>query len=90
MTKRTGDRPVSLLRVPSETLESLANNALVRHSFKENSKIVSDKQWVYRAGCSTELLLIHLAETWRRAVDSRSVVAVAFVDFKKAFDSVCH
>ena len=36
------------------------------------------------------MLLIHLTETWRRAIDSVLVVAVAFVDFKKAFDSVCH
>ena len=34
--------------------------------------------------------MIHLTETWRSAVDSEKVVAVAFVDFKKAFDSVCH
>ena len=39
---------------------------------------------------ATTLSLIHLSETWRRAVDSGLVVAVAFVDFKKAFDSVYH
>ena len=33
---------------------------------------------------------MHLTETWRRAVDSGLVVVVAFVNFKKAFDSVCH
>ena len=66
------------------------NFALVRHSFKENAESISDKQLAYRAGYSTELLLIHLTETRRRAVDSGLVVAVAFVDFKKAFDSVCN
>ena len=39
---------------------------------------------------ASTLLPIHLSETWRRAVDSGLVVAVAFVDFKKAFDSVYH
>ena len=39
---------------------------------------------------STELLLGHLTEIWRTVVDSDNVVAVAFVDFKKAFDSVSH
>lgn len=29
-------------------------------------------------------------ETWRRALDSRKVVATAFSDFRKAFDSVPH
>ena len=39
---------------------------------------------------STELLLTQLTETWREAVDVGLVVAVAFIDFKKAFDSVSH
>ena len=34
--------------------------------------------------------LIHLTESWRRAVDSGMVVAAAFVDFKKEFDRVPH
>ena len=44
----------------------------------------------YRTGYSMELLLMHLTETWRRAVDFGLVVEVAFVTFKKAFNSVCH
>ena len=39
---------------------------------------------------STELSLGHLTEIWRTVVDSDNVVAVAFVDFKKAFDGVSH
>ena len=30
------------------------------------------------------------SETWREAVDAGFVVAVAFIDFQKAFDSVSH
>ena len=44
----------------------------------------------YRPWFSTELLLIHLTEIWRRLVDEGNVVALAFIDFKKAFDSVNH
>ena len=82
-------RPISLLSVPSKILESLVNDALVRQSFKENAELISDKQLTaletaYRAGYSTDSLLIHLTETWRTAVNSGLVVAVAFVDFKKA------
>lgn len=43
-----------------------------------------------RTGYSTELLLTHSTETWRTAIDSGKAVAVAFIDFKKAFDSVSH
>ena len=39
---------------------------------------------------STELLLVHLSEIWRTAIDANKVVAVAFVDLKKAFGCVSH
>jgi hypothetical protein len=31
-----------------------------------------------------------MTETWRRALDNKQVVGIIFIDFKKAFDSVCH
>lgn len=82
-------RPISLLSIPSKILESEVNDSLVHHVFKEH-RLASDRQWAYRQGYSTELLLVHLTETWRMAVDSGLIVAVAFVDFRKAFDSVSH
>ena len=82
-------RPISLLSVPSKILESVVNDTIVRHVYKANN-LVTDKQWAYRAGFSTELLLTQLTETWREAVDAGLVVAVAFIDFKRAFDSVLH
>ena len=82
-------RPISLLSVPSKILESVVNDTIVRHVYKANN-LVTDKQWAYRAGVSTELLLTQLTETWRKAVDAGLVVAVALIDFKKAFDSVSH
>ena len=82
-------RPISLLSVPSKILESVVNDTIVRHVYKANN-LVTDKQWAYRAGFSTELLLIQLTETRREAVDAGLVVAVTFIDFKKAFDCVSH
>ena len=45
-------------------------------------------------GHPTELLLVHLSENWRTcvctAIDANKVVAVAFVDLRKAFDGVSH
>ena len=82
-------RPISLLSVPSKILESVVNDTIVRHVYKANN-LVTDKQWAYRAGFSTELLQTHLTETWRKAVGEGLVVAVAFIDFKKGFDSVSH
>ena len=66
----------------------LVSESVVRHVFQNN--LVTDKQWAYREGHSTELLLVHLAEIWRTAVDADKVVAVAFVVFRKAVDCVSH
>ena len=69
-------------------MESCVSDAVIRHVFQNN--LVTDKQWAYRGGHSTKLLLVHLSETWRTAINPNKVVAVAFVDFTKAFDCVPH
>ena len=81
--------PVSFLSIPSNILETEINDILVRHIYKDNN-LSSNRQWAYRSGYSTEYLLTHLTETWRRTQDSGKVVAAAFIAFKKAFDSVSH
>ena len=80
-------RPVFPLKVPSKIMESEVNDDLIQNILKINN-LVSERQWAYRAGYLTELLLIHLTETWRRALDSGKIVVVVFVEFQKAFDSV--
>ena len=52
--------------------------------------LVTDHQCACRKGYSTELLLVYLTETWRQAIDKGYVAGVAFIDFKKGFDSVNH
>jgi len=47
-------------------------------------------QWAYKKGHSTELLLVKMIGYWRRALDNNLVVGIAFVDFRKAFDSISH
>ena len=44
----------------------------------------------YRKGRSTELLLIHLTETRRQAIDNKLVMGAVFIDFQEAFDCVSH
>ena len=63
---------------------------MTKHVFSENEALVTDNQWAYRKRRSTELLLIHLTETWRRAIDNKLVVDAVFLDFQKAFDRVSH
>ena len=65
------------------------NDAHVKHVFRDNN-LVSNRQWAYRPGHSSEYLMINLTETWRTVIDLGKFVAVAFIDFRKAFDSVPH
>ena len=39
---------------------------------------------------STELLLVKIVEDWRCALDKNLIVGIAFVDFRKAFNSIPH
>ena len=70
-------------------MESEVNDILVRHIFRDTN-LASNRQWAYRSGHLIEYLLVHLTETWRKALDSGKFVAAAFIDFRKAFDSVSH
>ena len=81
-------RPLSMLSIPSKIMESCAADDIKEHILQNG--LVNDKQWAYKKGRSSELLLIHLTEIWRYAVESKRVVGVVFVDFMKAFDTVSH
>ena len=52
-------------------LASTINNHLDEHNLS------TSRQWAYKKGHSTELLLVKMTEDWRKALD-------------KAFDSVSH
>ena len=76
-------RPISLLSIPSKILDSCVSDTVVSHVFGENDCLVTDHQWEFRKGYSTELLLIHITETWRHALNADRVVGAVFVDFQK-------
>ena len=79
-------RPVSLLSVPG-TLARLwswrLTHSRTTHIFKSNN-LASEKQLAYRVRYSTELLLINLTDSRRRAVDSDMAVATVLIASKKS------
>ena len=85
---RSNYRPISLLSMPSKILESCVSDTILDHVMENG--LLTERQWAYRKGHSTQLLLAHLTECWRQAIDDNLVVATAFVDFRKAFDCVSH
>ena len=48
-------RSLSLLNVPSKISESCVADMIKKHVFSENEALVTDNQWAYRKGRSTEL-----------------------------------
>ena len=76
-------RPISLLSIPGKILEAVVCNSI-------NDHLQSPQQWGFRKNRATEVLLLHMTETWKSALDQSLVVGVLFVDFGKAFDSVNH
>ena len=87
-TDRNNYRPISLLSVPSKILESCISDTVMKHVTE--CELLTERQWAYRKGHSTQLLLAHLTESWRQAVDNNFVVVTTFIDFRKAFDYVSH
>ena len=87
-TERENYRSISLICTHVKMMESCVastkNNHLDEHNLSTN------RQWAYKKGNSTELLLVKMTGDWRKALDKKQVLGVVFIDFKKAFDSVSH
>ena len=77
-----------MLSIPGKLLESKACKIIDDHL--DAHELLSDKQWGFRKGRSTEGLLMKLTESWKREIDDGKAVGVVFLDFKKAFDIVPH
>ena len=81
-------RPVSLTSVICKVLESIIRGCFVEHM--KSNKLFSDKQFGFISGRSTVLQLIQVLDQWTEILDEGGCVNVAYCDFMKAFDKVCH
>ena len=81
-------RPVSLTSVICKVLESIIRGCIVEHM--KSNKLFSDKQFGFISGRSTVLQLIQVLDQWIEILDEGGCVDVAYCDFMKAFDKVCH
>ena len=74
-------RPISLLSIPSKIYESLICEELDSHF--RNSNIINHHQWGFTKGKSTELLMLHLTEKWKAALEKGKYIGILFIDLKK-------
>lgn len=79
-------RPISILPSISKLLERLINNRLT--NYLENNHILSDKQFGFRTGKSTNDAVHELTAFISRNLDNRKKCLAIFLDLAKAFDTV--
>lgn len=81
-------RPISLTSLVCKLLEHIVVKHVV--AFLTAQKLISDHQFGFRAGASTEFLLIKLVHFIAQHMQGGGQVDVVAVDFAKAFDKVPH
>ena len=81
-------RPISLLSVLSKVMEKLINKSMWKHL--ENHKLISDRQFGFRAGHSTSDALTYIAQRLSNTINDREEARVVCLDISKAFDRVWH
>lgn len=79
-------RPISILTSISKIIEKLLNNRLV--NFLNKFNLVSNSQYGFRKGLSTQDAILDLTSTIVGEVDKGSKCLTVFLDLKKAFDTV--
>ena len=81
-------RPVSLTSVSCKSLERIISKEL--HAFLTDNQILTEEQFGFRPGRSTEDQLFLTYDEITASVDSGFPVDLIMFDFSKAFDVVCH
>ena len=81
-------RPVSLTSVTPKVLESLVRDALFQH-LSETGQL-TECQHGFRPGRSCATQLLCALEDWTLQMEGGQPVDVAYLDFRRAFDSVPH
>jgi hypothetical protein len=81
-------RPISILPVFSKIFERLLYKRLYR--FFSDQQVITDTQFGFRKGYSTEQALAFTVEKITGELDGGNCVVGLFLDLKKAFDTVHH
>lgn len=79
-------RPISILTSLSKILEKILNSRLIKYMQLNN--IISENQYGFCPGKSTEDAVVFLTEVITRTLDMKAKCVGIFLDLKKAFDTV--
>ena len=81
-------RPISVLSIVSKVIEKIVHKQLM--NFLDENKLLSTRQFGFRAKMSTELAATLLLDDVRKNVDKGKLVGAVFIDLSKAFDTISH
>ena len=81
-------RPISILPSVSKNFEKIIHAQLVNY-FDQN-KLLSDTQYGYRSGCSTEFASMELSDRIYNYLGNCQIPFAVFLDLSKAFDTLDH
>ncbi|MEM7298050.1 MAG: reverse transcriptase domain-containing protein, partial [Bacteroidota bacterium] len=81
-------RPVSMTSAVCRVMERILCRRM--SLFYEKRKFFTDFQYGFRSGRSVTTQMLMCLNEWTDWLDRRQCFDVVFVDFQKAFDSVCH
>ena len=82
----TNYRPISILSQFSQIFEKLVYKQLINYTEKHN--ILSECQFGFRKGHSTEQAITEIVDNFRTSIDNNQIVCGIFLDFAKAFDTL--
>ena len=85
---RSNFRPISVVSIVAKILEKFVAAQL--ETYFETNQLLSPYQGAYRNGRSTEQILLFVTDLIVHALDNHKVVCSAFLDLRKAFDSLDH
>ena len=81
-------RPISLLPLPGKLLEKIVHEQII--NYLEDNKLLTDRQAGFRASHSTISKIAKVTDDIYKSFDLKEATVSVFIDFKKAFDTVCH
>ena len=81
-------RPISLLPLPGKILEKIVHAQITTHL--ENNNLLISEQGGFRKGKSTIHTIANFTDDVMLELNENNYTIAAFVDFKKAFDTVNH
>jgi len=81
-------QPISVVPVTAKLLEKLISTQF--REYLEDRRLLHDHQGAYRCGRSADQILLFVTDIVTCALDKGSTVFAAFLDLRKAFDSLDH